>query len=142
MDDGLLTRLRTWVNEGQGRTIALSSSAGAVVLATVLSVWLFARAGTTPRQAVKAEGRAVTFVCKGCGERGETRVTFGATYPIKCPKCGEVKGVKAFKCVRCSTIVEHVPNGVSRCPKCGFAYKSLADDQPRGRPPAGAAGKP
>jgi len=120
--EGILSRIRSWMDEGSGRLIAVVVAL-AVIIASV--GWLAVHGGGDPvRGEIRKAGRQVPYVCKACGSTGKTRVAWEAAPPWECPECHEVKAAAAFKCVKCRNIIEDPRKPVFKCPKCGYVYDS------------------
>lgn len=90
---------------------------GVVLIGGALTVYQLLR---PPGDERRADRYPVRVRCVSCGHVTTVQVRFGQTFPMKCPKCGEMACQLLWHCRDCGA--EFVPEQVGttvRCPECG-----------------------
>jgi predicted Zn-ribbon and HTH transcriptional regulator len=58
--------------------------------------------------------------CASCGYTATLRVPFDQTFPMRCPKCGQVACQELWQCRECGhQFVPEQTGTILRCPECG-----------------------
>ena len=114
--------IREWMTTPSGRTVSIVVAIVMLLSAAGLAVH-FATADK-PLDRLHKMGKTVYWYCPSCKQGGiEKNVPIDATFPMKCPNCGENTAVDGTKCYGCGKFFQTVKaNIIYRCPYCGYVY--------------------
>lgn len=120
MEDGFFSRMREKINEGPGRFVMIAVT---IVVIVGAILWWFVR-DKKPSEMKTIEGRGVTvlFLCKACGESGQTHVGYREESGFACPKCKKHEAVTAYRCDQCKKLIEYRKESEWKCPNCHKVY--------------------
>ncbi|RMF83111.1 MAG: hypothetical protein D6744_05340 [Planctomycetota bacterium] len=125
--DGDEIRIGAYARRQRLRTLAIALvGLGMVVGAVVMYLRIRPPAGSLPSRTYP-----VVVHCEACGHEANLQVPFDAVFPIKCPRCGRMTALAAWRCRDCGkTFVPESTREDVTCPECGSEAVGSAAAKP------------